>query len=65
MEGGLCHTPSSAGVSFMVAMALSCQSCADISLTVAMALHAKAVRAYRTVAKEATAKIGVILVLRR
>ena len=35
---GLCRVPSCAGISFTVAMALPCQSHADMSLTVAMAL---------------------------
>ena len=37
-----------------VAIALSRQSCADVSLTVAMALRTKAVWRYRTVAKAVT-----------
>ena len=39
-----------------VAKAVSRQSCADVSLTVAMVLRANAVQMYRTVAKSLHAK---------
>ena len=56
MELELCRVPSRAGESFTVAMGLPCQSREGVLLTVAMACHAKAVRAYRTVAKALRAK---------
>ena len=46
-EARACRAPSCAGVSFTVAMALPCQSRASVSLTVAKALRAKAIRTYR------------------